>query len=176
MKTYNSSNFFKHTFCEFHQVDDFDFPKDKTYKSDSDSEYYYTKEGVYRKSNHWGRVANCRWKLISNGNYKNQQTVIAFAKWSYFFPINSLEKIYYISVDFEKQSVKIKPKKETINHFLFTYSEAVKRKKQIYHLFKNDKWASFYELSLDYLIKKVIEELINTNKSLNEIKQSFRKG
>ena len=99
MKTYNSTNFFKHTFCEFQQVDDFTFLEKTNYKSKSESSYFYTDEGVYRKSNHWGRVANCRWKLISNENYKNQQIVIGFAKWIDFYPINSSEKIFFIDVN-----------------------------------------------------------------------------
>ena len=96
LKTYNQTNFFKHTFCEFHQVDDFDFPENTTYKSKSESIYFYTNEGVFRKSNHWGRVANCRWKIIANENFKNQQIVIGFAKWIDFHPINSREKSYFI--------------------------------------------------------------------------------
>jgi len=25
--------------------------------------YYYTPDGLYRHSNHWGRVAKCKWEL-----------------------------------------------------------------------------------------------------------------
>lgn len=173
LKTYNQTNFFKHTFCEFHQVDDFDFPENSNYKSKSDSQYYYTKDGVYRKSNHWGRVANCRWKLISNGSYKNQQEVIGFAKWTNFYPINSSEKLFYIDVDFELKTVKIQPSKE-FNQYLFTYSEAQKRIKQIHHLFKDDKWTHYFDVEKEELYQKVVLEFINSNKTLGEIKNCFK--
>ena len=174
MKTYNSTNFFKHTFCEFNQVDDFDFPENTNYKSKSDSCYFYTNDGVYRKSNHWGRVANCRWKLVANENYKNQQIVIAFAKWSDFFPINSTEKIFFIEVDFDKKSVKLKPKKDNSKQHFFTYAESQKRIKQIQHLFKDYKWAIYFDMNIDDLRIKIISTYINSNTSLQEIKKRYR--
>jgi len=170
LKTYNKTNFFKHTFCEFEQIENFEFPEETNYKSKSDSMYFYTKEGVYRKSNHWGRVANCRWKLLANEDYKNQQIVIGFAKWTDFYPINSTEKIFFIDVDFDKKTAKIQTKKESTTNFLFTFSDAQKKTKQITHLFKEDKWANYFEGDIDYLRKQIILEYINSNKTLQEIK------
>ncbi|WP_299061823.1 hypothetical protein [uncultured Polaribacter sp.] len=174
MKTYNKTNFFKHTFCEFKQVDDFQFPENTNYKSKSESMYFYADEGVYRKSNHWGRVANCRWKLFTKDTYKNQQTVIGFAKWTDFYPINSKEKIFFIDVDFEEKTAKIQPKKELLNHYLFTFSEAQNKIKQITHLFKDDKWAKYFDLELNDIRLKIISAFINSDKTLQEIKQSFK--
>ena len=174
MKTYNSSNFFKHTFCEFQQVDDFVFPENGNYKSKSKSQYYYTKEGVYRKSNHWGRVANCRWRLSSNENYKNQKTVIAFANWRDFLPINSTEKFFFIEVDYDKKSAKLKHKKGNSKQHFFTYAESQKRVKQIHHLFKDDKWATYFDMNIDELRIKIISTYINSNTSLQEIKKRYR--
>lgn len=174
MKKYSSTNFFKHTFCEFTQVDDFIFPENSNYKSKSESQYFYTDEGVYRKSNHWGRVANCRWKLISNKNYKNQQEVIAFAKWVDFYPINSLEKLFFIEIDFDKRITKIKVKKGKTTKKLYFFSEAQKKTKLIQHLFKDNKWAKYYDEENDVLEKKVILKLINSDKSLLEIKSELK--
>ena len=174
MKTYNQHNFFKHTFCEFIQVDDFKFPEKTNYKSKSNSCYHYTKEGVYRKSNHWGRVANCRWKIISNSKYKNQKEVIGFAKWSDFYPINSTEKIFCIDIDFTTKTVQLRRKKENLNTHLFTYTEAQKRIKQIHDLFQNDKWTLYFEVDKETLVREVILALINSKKSLQEIKKSFK--
>lgn len=173
-KKYNSTNFFKHTFCEFHQVDDFSFPVNCNYKSKSESKYYYTEEGVYRKSNHWGRVANCRWKLIAKNNYKNQNEVIGFAKWTDFYPINSDEKRFFILVDFENKTVKLKPKTETSHQYLYSYSEALNRIKQIQQLLKNDKWATHFDMETDILRVKVISKFITSNHTLLEIKRSFK--
>ena len=174
MKTYNQTNFFKHTFCEFKQIDNFQFPKDTNYKSKSESEYFYTDEGVYRKSNHWGRVANCRWKLIANDNYKNQNIVIAFANWVDFYPINSSEKIFYIKVDFEKKLATLQSKQENSIDYYFSFPEAQKKVKQITHLFKDDKWTKHFNLETDEIRFKIIFEFINSDKTLQEIKNSFK--
>ncbi|PQJ72009.1 hypothetical protein [Polaribacter butkevichii] len=174
MKTYNKTNFFKHTFCEFKQVDDFDFPEETNYKSKSESMYFYTDEGVYRKSNHWGRVANCRWKLIANEDYKNQNIAIGFAKWVDFYPLTSTEKYFFIEVNFEDKTAKIQPKKEEATNYLFTFSEAQKRIKQITQLFKNDKWANYFEGDLNDLQFHIITEYINSTKTLQEIKLAHK--
>ncbi|MCH3882363.1 MULTISPECIES: hypothetical protein [Tenacibaculum] len=174
MKTYNKTNFFKHTFCEFTEVDNFQIPENTNYKSKSDSLYFYTVEGVYRKSNHWGRVANCRWKLITEEKYKNQQTVIGFAKWSDFYPLNSSEKIYFIEVDFELKTAKIQAKKESRTNHLFSFSEAQKRIKQVRHLLKDDKWAQYFDLEIKELQFKVISEFISSNKTLQEVKRMYK--
>ena len=171
MKTYNQTNFFKHTFCEFQQVDTFEFPENTNYKSKSESEYFYTDEGVYRKSNHWGRVANCRWKLISNDNYKNQNIVIAFAKWVDFYPINSSEKIFFIEVDFENKTAKLQPKKENSTKYLHTFSEGQQKIKQIKHLLNDDKWAKYFDAEIEELRFKIIEDFINSDKTLQNIKR-----
>lgn len=171
MKKYTQNNFFKHTFCEFKQVDTFEFPENTNYKSKSESEYFYTDEGVYRKSNHWGRVANCRWKLLANENYKNQQIVIGFAKWSDFYPTNSSEKIFFIEVDFENNSAKLQPKKENSTNYLHTFSEVQQKIKQLKHLLKDDKWAKYFDEDIDLLRFKIIEEFINSDKTLQNIKR-----
>ena len=174
MKTYNKTNFFKHTFCEFTQIDNFDFPESTIYVSKSNSMYFYTSEGVYRKSNHWGRVANCRWKLIADKNYKNQNTVTAYAKWSCFYPINSSEKNFYIEANFDEKTAKINPKKENTTNYLFSFSEAQKRIKQITHLFKDDKWAKYFDDDIEIIRKNIISEFINSDKTLQEIKIRFK--
>ncbi|WP_158840914.1 hypothetical protein [Polaribacter sp. L3A8] len=174
MKTYNKTNFFKHTFCKFTQVDNFQIPENTNYKSKSESMYFYTDEGVYRKSNHWGRVANCRWKLIANEDYKNQQIVIGFAKWNSFYPINSTEKIFFIAVNFEEKTANILPKKEDANNIRFTLNEAQQKVKQISILFKETKWANYFEDDIDTMRFKVITEFVNTNKTLQEIKLAHK--
>jgi len=171
LKTYNKTNFFKHTFCEFEQIENFEFPENTNYKSKSDSMYFYTKEGVYRKSNHWGRVANCRWKLLANEDYKNQQIVIGFAKWTDFYPINSIEKIFFIDVNFDSKTVKLQTNKENTTLHLFTFSEAQKRIKQITQLLKDDKWTNYFDGDIKTIQFNVISEFISTNKKIEQIKR-----
>jgi hypothetical protein len=97
MKTYNQNNFHKHTFCLWKEVSPADFEVQKPqFKSKSGSEYYFTTEGVYRTSNHWGRAANCRWRLVSQGNYKSQHTIVGFAKWTDFYPNDETAKLFFI--------------------------------------------------------------------------------
>lgn len=170
MNTYTKYNFFKHTFCEFQQVDNFEFPEENNYKSKSESLYFYTDKGVYRKSNHWGRVANCRWKLIANENYKNQQTVSGFSKWTDFYPINSTKKTFFISVDYKKRTAKLQPEKEYTAVQLFAFNEAQKRIKQITHLFKEDKWAVYFQKDIHILRKEFISIFINSENTLQQIK------
>ncbi|TXD54386.1 MULTISPECIES: hypothetical protein [unclassified Polaribacter] len=174
MKIYNQTNFFKHTFCEFLQVDTFTFPENENYKSKSESIYFYTGEGVYRKSNHWGRVANCRWKLLAKKNYKNQQTVTGFAKWTEFYPINSTEKIFYIDVNFEEKTAKIQSNTANSTNYAFTFSDAQKKIKQIQHLFKDDKWVKYFNLEINELQNQIISKFVNSEKSLQEIKRNFK--
>lgn len=174
MKTYNPSNFFKHTFCEFQQVDNFEIPEDRNYKSKSESSYFYTDEGVYRKSNHWGRVANCRWKLKATAHYKNQQIVVGFAEWKDFYPINSTNKIFFIDVNFEQKTAKIQPKSKNKKRTLFSFAQAQLKIKQITNLFKDDKWAKHFDIEIENLRFKIITEFINSEKDLQEIKQKFK--
>lgn len=170
MKIYNKKNFFKHTFCEFQEVDNFEFPEETNYKSKSESIYFYTDKGVYRNSNHWGRVANCRWKLITPGNYKNQQKVVGFAKWIDFYPIDSVEKNFSITIDYSKKTAALKPEKENAATYLFTFAEAQQRIKQIKHLFKEDKWGSYFEKDIHVLRKEFISDFINSDNTLKQIK------
>ena len=180
MKTYSPTNFFKHTFCEFQQVDNFTFPENENYKSKSESSYFYTEEGVYRKSNHWGRVANCRWKICENKNYKNQQIVIGFAKWVDFYPINSNEKLFFININFKEKTANLQTKhtkvdkKETFTHHLFTFPEAQKRIKQITHLFKDTNWTKHFDLEIEELHFQIITKFMTSNKTLQEIKRSLK--
>ena len=136
--------------------------------------YFYTNEGVYRKSNHWGRVANCRWKIMANATYKNQQIVTGFAKWTNFYPINLTEKNFFVAVDFEEKTAILQPKRAASVKYFFTFSEAQKRIKEITYLLKEDAWAKYFETEIKELRFKIISEYIRSEKSLQEIKRGFK--
>ena len=174
MKTYNQTNFFKYTFCEFQEVNNFEITDKNFFKSKSNSLYYFTKNGVYRKSNHWGRVGSCRWRLTSNSSYKNQQSVTAFARWKEFYHLNENEKLFYIEVNFETEKVKIKVSYTDKTLFLFSLSNALKKEKQIKDLFKEVKWAKYYGQTPEELKYKIIMKLINSNLSLQQIKVNLK--
>lgn len=177
LKIYTKFNFFKHTYCEFQEVSEDIFKANPAhFKSKSDSKYHYTPEGVYRYSDHWGRVANCRWKLLANQDFKNQQYHLGFAKWSEFYHLNDTEKLFYIQVDFELKKVTFQHigKESNSSKVLFTALEAQKRVKNIRQLLTEEKWAKYYDCDLLVLRKQVITDYIETNKTLAVIKQECK--
>ncbi|SFU75030.1 hypothetical protein SAMN05216480_11924 [Pustulibacterium marinum] len=101
-KKYHKGNFFKHTYCVFKQVikEDFPFQNEKPhYKSKSGSSYFYTEEGVFRVANHWGRAANCRWRIASIPTAKKDRVKIGFARWTDFYSDSETEKLYVITIN-----------------------------------------------------------------------------
>lgn len=177
MKTYHHSNYFKHTYCEFEQVGDDFFSNNKPhFTSKSGSNYFYTEEGVYRYSNHWGRVANCRWKISGIEDYKNQNYYVGYSNWLNFYPLNNFEKAFYIEQDPKNDIPKIYRIKEgsSSTSYLMTLEFAQKRLKQIKTLFKNYKWAMYYNESFDIVRSKLVAKLINSDKPLQELKQQLK--
>lgn len=171
MKTYSKTNFFKHTFCEFQKVETSFFNENKFhFKSKANSQYFYTDKGVYRYSNHWGRVANCRWRLLSDEKIKNQNFYVGFAKWTDFYSLNETEKIFYISVDFENKTVDFHHKTTKENVFLFFAETAQKKVIQIRKLLSEEKWAIYFDIDIELLQRKIITEYINSNKTLQQLK------
>lgn len=179
-KKYNKTNFHKHTFCEFKEVT-FDEISDMIihHKSKSGSSYSFSDEGVYRISNHWGRAANCRWRLISNSSSKinNSNNRIGFAKWVDFYPNNDTEKLFYIEVDFETNAV-IFQHKNNPNYdgksIVRNASETAKVIRQIKEIIETTTWVSYYKIENIQLTRKIIiESLLKTNLSLAEIKRNI---
>ena len=174
MKTFNQYNFFKHSYCDFVVQDDSHLKLEEThFKSKAGSQYYYTDEGVYRYSNHWGRVANCRWKLSSTTKLKSQNYYVGYAKWTDFYDLNETEKQFYIAVDFQNKTVDFIHKKDSHPVHLFFRAEAQKRVIQIRRLLAEDKWAAYLEGSIEKLRENIITAYINSNKSIQEIKRDF---
>ena len=176
---YNKYNFHKHTFCEFVEINSTEIQGiEMDYKSKSGSGYCFTKEGVYRISNHWGRAANCRWRLISGIKSPNQKERIGYAKWSDFYPNNDLEKLFYIEVDFEKKEVtfqhKSNPKYDGVAVFR-NASETAKIIRQIKELLIDDQWAKYYYFNdLEEARKTTIKQLIATNIPLAKLKMEWK--
>lgn len=175
LKIYNKFNFFKHTYCEFKEVSENIFTDNPAhFKSKSDSLYHYTDKGVYRYSDHWGRVANCRWKLLANDDFKNQEKHLGYANWVDFYHLNDHERLFYITVDHQQRKVNFNYKDIDNPNQLFTALEAQKRVKQIRELFNNDRWAKYYVQDIETLRYDIIEELIATNKNLQQLKLAYK--
>jgi hypothetical protein len=178
LKTYNQTNFNKHTFCLWKEVSKAEFDLQKPqFKSKSGSEYYFTDEGVYRSANHWGRAANCRWRLITSGNYKSQHTKVGYAKWTDFYPNDETAKLFYIHVDFDQKSVDFYHKDIPLydgKATLRNAAETAKTIKTIKQVLNEEDWAKylFYE-DLEELRREILEQLINSNLEFAVVKKMY---
>ena len=177
-KVYDRRNFHKYTFCIYKQVELSVIENRKPdYKSKSGSSYYFTETGVYRLSNHWGRAANCKWRLNPLQNPGTKRTKLGFAHWTEFHPDNDTEKLYCIEVSFENNNVTFNHKsnqKENSNAILRTASETTKRIKQIRNLLDNTRWTQYYpQKESEVLQREVIQKLVDTDKTLQQIKSEI---
>ncbi len=173
-----SPNSFKNTFCVFQEVlPDQIENLNVQYDSKSGSKYFYTKEGMYRLSNHWGRLANSKWRLEPLEPETDTKFKIGFAAWDEFYPDNAEEELYYLEANYIKKTVNYQHKNNPnydSKAILRTSFETTKRIKQIRNLFNLTSWAKYFEYDdLDELRQQIINELIFTNKTLDEIKRAL---
>lgn len=173
-----SPNSFKNTFCIFKEVLPNEIKGLKIqFESKAGSIYYYTKEGMFRQSNHWGRLANSKWRLIPLENETESKFKIGFARWNSFYLDNKEEKLYYIDVDFENNTVSYQHKNNVDydnKAILRTSFETTKRIKQIRNLQQLTSWAKHFEYDdIQELRASIIKELVFTEKSLEEIKREI---
>ena len=170
---------FKNTFCVFHEVlPDRIAGMPVQYDSQSGSKYFYTKEGMYRLSNHWGRLANSKWRLEPMEPETESKFKIGFASWNEFYPDNAEEELYYLEANYEKKVVNYQHRNNPnydSRAILRTSFFTAKRIKQIRNLFELTSWAKYFDYDdIDELRKEIIEELIFTNKTLEEIKREIQ--
>lgn len=169
---------FKNTFCVFQEVS-LDCLKELSvqYQSKSGSSYYYTKSGMYRLSNHWGRLANSKWRLEALEPETESKIKLGFAPWTNFYPDNAVEELYYLEANYIKKTVNYQHKNNPDydnKAILRTSFETTKRIKQIRNLLNLTSWAKYFDYDdLDVLRQQIINELIFTNKSLEEIKREI---
>ena len=171
-----SSKSFKNTFCVFQELPLSSLEAlTMQYASKSGSSYYYTKTGMYRVSNHWGRLANSKWRLEPMETASGSKIKLGFALWSHFYPDNATEELYYLEMNYVNSSVNYQHKNSPDydgKAILRTSFATTKKIKQIRNLLLLTSWATYYEYdNLDTLRKKIIEELIFTTKTLEEIKR-----
>lgn len=179
MKIYNKTNFHKYTFCIFKEV----MPDEiadlgVNFESKSGSSYYFTETGIYRKSNHWGRAANCKWRLQTIDN-NTCRTKIGFAQWTHFHPINEVDKLYFIEVDFTTKSVQYNHKNVSTesNLYLRNAAATTKRVKEIRDLLANEKKIKYWDFedNFNQLLQSVIHLLVTTDFTLLQIKNKLQK-
>ena len=178
LKKYNKTNFHKHTFCVFKEVPFAEISNIIIHHiSNSGSRYSFREDGVYRISNHWGRAANCRWRLIPLTKSPQQKERVGFAKWIDFYPNNEIEKLFYIEVDFENNNI-IFQHKNSPNYdgklVLRNASETAKVIRQIKEIIETTAWANYYDIeNITVIRKKIVESLLRTDLSLAQIKRNL---
>ena len=145
------------------------------YTSNSGSEYYYTEEGMYRYSNHWGRLANSKWRLLDNGLTESKYK-LGFAFWDNFYPDNSFEKLYYLEWNREKNEILYQHKNNPIYsgiEILRTSLETQKRLKNARNILTLTHWAKHFEEDIEVVREKIITDLIYTDLPLESIKRKY---
>ena len=169
---------FKNTFCVFQEIEptsilisNFD------YTSQSGSSYFYTETGMYRYSNHWGRLANSKWRLVPLESQTTLKFKLGFAKWEHFYPDNAVDELYFIQPDYLNNSVNYQHKNNPDydnKAILRTSFETTKRIKQARNILTLTSWAKYFDYEdIDDLRKIIVEQLIYTNKTLEEIKRAL---
>jgi hypothetical protein len=132
---------------------------------------------MYRLSNHWGRLANSKWRLEQLDPETDSKFKIGFATWNAFYPDNNEEELYYLEANFAKGTVNYQHRnnpKFDKKAVLRTSFDTGKRIKQIRNLLELTSWAKYFDYEdIDELRKEIICELIFTNRTLEEIKRSI---
>ncbi len=171
---YNRFNFHKNTFAVFKKSEQpVGFVKPH-YISKHGSRYFFTSEGVYRYSNHWGRVGNCRWRL-ENIDHKQQTNYWGFCGWQHFYNNEEGLPLYYIEkVGENSYSYNHKSNALHSDIVLRSAADTAKVLKKIHELQENDSWAK-HLVYTDYIALQdyFINQLIQTNKSFIKIKQEY---
>lgn len=175
-----SPNSFKNTFCVFKEVDlKLTQNLKLQFKSKAGSSYYYSTEGMYRVSNHWGRLANSKWRLTPSEIDSGSKTKVGFAAWNEFYPDSPDETWYYIQADYQNNTANYQHRNNPDydkKAILRTSFDTTKRLKQIRNLQQLTSWAKYFDYDdIDELRKIIIEKLIYTNDPLDGIKNELIK-
>jgi hypothetical protein len=148
-----------------------------SYKSKSGSQYIFSSDGLYRISNHWGRVANCHWRLIPLDKFKSQKTIVGFANWTDFYSNNDNSKLFFIKVDFETNEANFYHKLSLENQekvVLRNAKETAKTIQTIKMVLNEKDWAKHLKYQdLDILRKEILNELVNSVNSFLVIKKKY---
>ncbi|MEM6686441.1 MAG: hypothetical protein AAF617_11715 [Bacteroidota bacterium] len=176
---YHKQNFFKNTYCVFKAVA-LQTLQDQTpdFVSRSGSQYFYTSDGVYRISSHWGRAASCRWRLqVALDNHTNGIQA-GFAKWTDFYKDNEVEKLYFIQKSEFTHKYEYFHKHESFynsNYILRTASDTRKVLRQLKMITTETKWAKYIPHDdLEHLRNYLINGLITSHKTLPALRRSYQ--
>lgn len=171
---YNRFNFFRHTFAVFTKAQEPEGFVKPHYISRHKSRYFFTDTGVFRYSNHWGRVGNCRWRL-DGIDYRQQQSCWGFCSWDRFYANNEQEACFFIEQVAENRftynHLNNAGRKDVVGR---TASEAAKILKKINEISEDRSWARYLDYDdYDEIRNYFIAQLISTRKSFLKIRQEY---
>ena len=177
-KAYTKFNFHSHTFCIWREVPLVEIDGLKiSYTSQSGSQYIFTVKGLYRISNHWGRVANCHWRLVPMSDFKNQSITVAFAHWTDFYANDDGSKLFFVKVNWDTKEVSFYHKLTSEieeNIVLRNAKETAKTIRTIKMVLTQNDWAKYLKYTdFEVLRHEIVAELVNSNKSFLEIKKCY---
>ncbi len=173
--SFNRRNFHQHTFClwlERPKTEIEDRVADFT--SRTGSRYFFDETGVYRLSDHWARVANCRWRL-EGGEARGQR--LGYAKWTDFLPDDDDQRLYWIAVDFDRKEATYHHRDQGIvNGWLRTAPQTIRRMREVRKILCTDEWAAYLDGDVEQTRREWVSELIQTDRTLAAIRTSGTAG
>ena len=172
-----NSKSFKKTFCVFQEVN-IELINNllPDFESESGSKYFYNDLGMFRLSNHWGRLANSKWHLRGNISENEAKLKLGFAKFENFYKDNDVDELYYLEYNPSLETINYNHKKNPdcdLKAVLRTTLETKKRIKITRGILNLSNWAKYYKTDIETLRSQIINELIYTNKTLDEIKRNL---
>ncbi len=175
--SYNRHNFHKNTFCVFREVPVAEIANQTPgYKSKSGSSYYFSPDGVYRLSDHWGRAARCKWRLEPMPQPARGKR-LGFAHWSSFHRDNETEKLYYIEWSGSGVTFRHLDEKDYNGQLVRTASQTMRRIRQVRDLLADDSWMRYYPMhDAAALQQSVVGAMIASDEPLARIKASVVSG
>lgn len=172
MAQYDRRTFHKHTFCIWRETGrDAIAGRQPDFSSRTGSRYYFTDEGVYRWSDHWARVANCKWRLEGK---THRGFRLGYARWEDFHSDNEQEKLYFISIDEDKAEYVHKAVREPGRALIRTATATAKRLREARRILETDDWAAYYTADIAALRAVILPKLIETDLTLAQIRASLR--
>lgn len=172
---FNRANFFRNTFAIFERKDPITTEKTH-YVSKHGSKYIFAKNGVFRYSNHWGRVGNCRWRL-EGIDYKQQTNFWGYCSWNLFFENKEEQAVFFIEQLIDgtyNYNHKGNASKEIVN--FRNAKETAKAIQKLKEINATTQWAKHLPYdTIDVLRSFFNNKLLSTSLSFAEIQKEYLK-
>ena len=122
------------------------------------------------------RSANSKWHLRGNISENQSKLKLGFAQFECFYKDNDIDELYYLEYNPELETITYNHKKNPdcdSKAVLRTTLETKKRIKITRGILNLSNWAKYYKTDIETLRSQIINELIYTNKTLDEIKRNL---